>query len=562
MNSFQKIKLYVRAHKKRSIFFAIIILFVGYLVIHAATKTPAQTEYVLSQVTRGSIISSVSGTGQVAASNEITLTTKASGTIMSLPVSVGQSVPSGGLIAAVDSQDALLELENAQVSYQNLLTSTNNDLTKQQNTVQNDTDALNRAYADGSAALTQGTTDMQDTLQGVKDILDGYLFSGKPSFSDSEHTYIDRASVAYYSANHSFKDFQTAYRAVNLSTDTATIESLIDQATTVATSIAQAVKYTKDAVVYVKGSDTDTAATSAYSSISSLTTSANSLVSDLLSAKTTIQTSKQSLDEATADLNALSNGQTISSLQSGEIDLRSKQKAYDDYFVRAPFDGVLAKLDISKGDTVNSGTTVGTFITKQKIATISLNEIDAAKVSVGQKATLSFDAIPDLTVTGTVAEVDLVGTSSQGVVNYNVKIGFDVQDDRVKSGMSATASIITDSKLDTLTVPSGAVKTASDGSSYVQVLDSHNPQVPGAQGVTSSVAPRSVPVQVGIASDTTTEILSGLSQGDEVISRTVNPSASTASTTSSAPSIFGGSSGSTRAFSGGAVQRGGGATGR
>ncbi|HVY36151.1 MAG TPA: hypothetical protein VG982_02655, partial [Candidatus Paceibacterota bacterium] len=125
MNSFQKIKLYVRAHKKRSIFFAIIILFVGYLVIHAATKTPAQTEYVLSQVTRGSIISSVSGTGQVAASNEITLTTKASGTIMSLPVSVGQSVPSGGLIAAVDSQDALLELENAQVSYQNLLTSTN-----------------------------------------------------------------------------------------------------------------------------------------------------------------------------------------------------------------------------------------------------------------------------------------------------------------------------------------------------------------------------------------------------------------------------------------------------
>ena len=97
-----------------------------------------------------------------------------------------------------------------------------------------------------------------------------------------------------------------------------------------------------------------------------------------------------------------------------------------------------------------------------------------AKVKVGQKVTLTFDAIEDLSITGEVAEIDTLGTVSQGVVNYAVKIVFDTQDERVKSGMSVSAAIITDVKQDVLLVPNAAVK--SNDEQYVEVLENNIPR--------------------------------------------------------------------------------------
>ena len=70
-----------------------------------------------------------------------------------------------------------------------------------------------------------------------------------------------------------------------------------------------------------------------------------------------------------------------------------------------------------------------------------MNEVDAAKISVGNKTTLTFDATEDLTLTGKVAQIDTIGTVEQGVVSYKVKIAFDTQDERIKPGMTANASI-------------------------------------------------------------------------------------------------------------------------
>ncbi|MDD5433706.1 MAG: hypothetical protein PHE77_03610, partial [Candidatus Pacebacteria bacterium] len=61
------------------------------------------------------------------------------------------------------------------------------------------------------------------------------------------------------------------------------------------------------------------------------------------------------------------------------------------------------------------------------MAEISLNEVDVAKVKIGQRAIITFDAIDELEITGKVEDVDTIGTVSQGVVSYNVKIIFDTQ---------------------------------------------------------------------------------------------------------------------------------------
>jgi HlyD family secretion protein len=232
----------------------------------------------------------------------------------------------------------------------------------------------------------------------------------------------------------------------------------------------------------------------------------------------------------------LQNGADPLDVQAQELSVKQKEDAYQDYFIRAPFDGVLASLSVQENNEISSGSSIGTFITRQKIADISLNEVDVSKIKEGDKATLTFDAISGLTIAGQVAQINLVGTVSQGVVSYDVKIGFDTQDNRVKSGMSVSAAIITNARQDILVVPNSAVKT-QNGTSYVQILDQVIPQATGAQGVTSPSTPRSQTIQIGITDDTNTEIVSGLKEGDMVITKTISAT-STAATKTTTPNIL------------------------
>ena len=116
--------------------------------------------------------------------------------------------------------------------------------------------------------------------------------------------------------------------------------------------------------------------------------------------------------------------------------------------------------------------------------------------------------IPSISIT------NFSGTVSSGVVSYGVKIAFDVQDDRVKPGMSLSVAIITESKQNVLLVPSSAVKT-SNGSSFVEILVNGTPQ--------------RTAVTTGSSSDTMIEITDGLAEGDSVVTQTVSSASTTQS---------------------------------
>jgi HlyD family secretion protein len=132
---------------------------------------------------------------------------------------------------------------------------------------------------------------------------------------------------------------------------------------------------------------------------------------------------------------------------------------------------------------------------------------------------MTFDGLPGFTTTGKVMTIDSLGTVTQGVVTYNVTIGFDHIDPKIKPGMSVTANIITATQTDVLMVPLGSVKTGSDGQSYVTVLKNGQPQ--------------EVSVQTGTSNNTDIVITSGLSAGDEVVTQTIT--AGTAATTTATP---------------------------
>lgn len=183
--------------------------------------------------------------------------------------------------------------------------------------------------------------------------------------------------------------------------------------------------------------------------------------------------------------------------------------------VTSPIAGIISDLSFGVGAVIPESNST-TITSSKKIAaiktegtptvSINLSEIDVPKIKLGNKATLTLDAIPGKTFTGRIVSIDTLGVVSSGVTNYPVTIALDTQTSEVFPNMSLTANIIIATKSDILIVPSSAIQTQAD-QSYVRILKNRMPQ--------------EVSVETGISSDTQTEIVSGLKEKEEVITATI-----------------------------------------
>ncbi|SDJ80339.1 efflux RND transporter periplasmic adaptor subunit [Nonomuraea jiangxiensis] len=132
----------------------------------------------------------------------------------------------------------------------------------------------------------------------------------------------------------------------------------------------------------------------------------------------------------------------------------------------------------------------------------TFTESDVSKLKQGQQATITFDALPGVTATGKVTQIEPVAATSNNVVQYPVTVTFTKVPSQVRLGQTATVEVETGRADDVITVPSTAVST-SGGRTTVTLL------VNGRQVTT--------PVQVGLRSTTLTEIKSGVSEGDQIV---------------------------------------------
>ena len=200
------------------------------------------------------------------------------------------------------------------------------------------------------------------------------------------------------------------------------------------------------------------------------------------------------------------------------------------YLIRAPFDGVVTGLSVSAGDSVSRDDVLATIISKKLYVKVLLNEVDAASVSVGQRAELSFGAVNASGIAGTVSKIDTIGTVNSGVVSYNAEIGFDDVPKNLKPGMSTDVEIVLSEAKNVLYVPTSAFR--SDGNAkYVLVLDVSKKQ----EGVALTEDMfKKAPVVLGGSDTVSTEIKSGVSEGDVVM--TTKSSASTSGSMGSSSS--------------------------
>lgn len=179
----------------------------------------------------------------------------------------------------------------------------------------------------------------------------------------------------------------------------------------------------------------------------------------------------------TADTSAVSSAQR--NLASAQANLDQANAKAAERTVTAPSSGSIVELNAKVGATVTGGMIMGegdtsggkqcmqiADLSKMKV-TVQVGEKDIAKIAVGQSANVTYPAFPDIVSQGTVTAIASVANSDSngGGVTFNVDILIEAPDSRLKPGMTAEVSVVTEQLDDVVMVPTMALMT-EDGENY------------------------------------------------------------------------------------------------
>lgn len=184
--------------------------------------------------------------------------------------------------------------------------------------------------------------------------------------------------------------------------------------------------------------------------------------------------------------------------------------------IESPVDGIVISKSVEVGQTVAASFStpelfsVAEDLTKMEIDT-SVVEADIAKVKEGQTVEFSVDSYPDVTFIGKVTQVRNEPITVSNVVTYSVIVEIDNRDNKLKPGMTANVTIITNKKDDVIVVPNQALRVSMAENQSTVYKDR-------GIWIMKDGKPERVSITLGISDDNNTEVFSDeLHEGDEII---------------------------------------------
>ncbi|MDQ3250088.1 MAG: efflux RND transporter periplasmic adaptor subunit [Chloroflexota bacterium] len=465
------------------IFIILIVLGVGgwvgyqqyWLPRQAAAQQPT---YEIFGVRRDTIASTVSATGNIEPESEVSLSFRSPGRVGNVLVTAGQTVTQGQLIATLETTELTLALAQSKVSLQ---------------ISQAQLDKLEAPPTAKDLAVAQAAVEVaQSSIAGAEATLNSAQASYRQLFASNsaEQGVVNLAQVRQAEAN--VKQAQQAYNQVKSQPNIGELpqSAQLEQAT-VALEVARAQASLTD-----QGPDQAQVA-GALNQIAQAEVGVRQAQSNLIQAQNNLQTlldgpDKQDLEIARAQVRQaqLSELQTENSLANAQL--------------LAPLDGVVSAVNIRQGE-VNSGAAPAVVLTdlRRFHMTVLVDEIDVRQVQVGQPVRLSLDALPDTEITGQVTEISPTANDVNGVIAYEVTIVPDATDAPLRAGMSATAIITTAQVDDVVLLPNRFIQ-----------LDRETEQAFVYKMVNNEPALQAI--ELGLRNETDSQILAGLTDGDNV----------------------------------------------
>ena len=182
--------------------------------------------------------------------------------------------------------------------------------------------------------------------------------------------------------------------------------------------------------------------------------------------------------------------------------------------ITSPIDGIILSRDVEVGDAVSSILVLGSSATlvmtlgdtSEVYVKGKVDESDIGKVYMGQPARIKVESYKDKTFTGKVNKISPMGVEKDNVTTFEVRVSINNPEGVLKANMTANAEIILEEHKKVLAIPEGAVVYNKDKSTSVQIPDATN-----EKGL------RKIGITTGISNGAKTEVLKGLTEGQEVV---------------------------------------------
>lgn len=544
--------------KRNIIIVSLAVLAVGY-GFYRYRQTNQPVSYDIIKVTRGNLAQTVEATGKIQSANDLEMRFETAGILSEIRVKENDQVKAGQILASLHAAQLNAAVAQAKANLdQTIAGSTSETIAQYEADVKKAEANLAKARADLNnleAGLKQGLDNSYinqiNTLQGAlapvetsmtdMDTVLGVENSSANNAFDLALVTMDNSSFYYSRAKSDFSAARIKINAVKSAVQTLVISSSADE---IATATGK-VKESLDSLA--------TALDSAWTVLDKLDVNApahNLTIGTVMAKKTTLDTDKAAVTTkktavltgeqtiATAKLNyqgdvgsagasqvaqyeasvkiyeaALASAQASLAVKKApqrEVDLAPLRAALaqavanrEKTVLRAPIDGVIAKVNKKVGELVSSTDVVINFISPHFEIDVDIPETDVAKLKLNDSVVITLDAFgDDIKFSGKVASIEPASTEIQDVVYYKVKMTLDDTDKAVKSGMTANVTVSTASRENTLYIPSRAVRTNDE--KYVRVL------------IGNEV--KDMPIKLGLkADDGKIEVLSGLQEGDLVV---------------------------------------------
>ncbi|PJJ27991.1 HlyD family efflux transporter periplasmic adaptor subunit [Lacrimispora celerecrescens] len=525
---FLKNKKKGRIKGKKVLIFLILILAVLAGVIAAAgfkkSKSASTTAKSIrtATVTKRDIVSELSSSGTISPQNTYDITSLVEGEVIAADFEEGDEVEKGQILYQIDTS-----------SMESEMTSVNNNLSRAQENYQTALDDYNSALGDYSGNTYKSTESGYIKSLSIKEgdkvgnnteiasIYDDKTMKIKLPFLSGEAAQIAAGQAAVLTLTDTGEQIQGAVTSVSNMDVTLTGGRIVRYVTIEVTNPGGLTTETPataavgDYVCSVEATFEPKLESTMKADLSSSVEVGTMLVheGDYVTKGTPIFT----MESKSADKLLRTYKDTMEkaqeTLEGAKSKLESTENTYDNYTITAPISGKVITKTVKAGDKItksSSGSSTLAVIYDMSAYTfkMSVDELDVKSVEVGQEVNITADAVTGKTFQGTVTNVSLESSTSNGVTNYPVTVTLNDGMDELLPGMNVDGVIILDKAADVLAVPADALMRGNQV--YVKDDSVKEPQGNIPEGF------RAVEVTTGLISDEYVEITSGLEENQEV----------------------------------------------
>lgn len=489
-------------------------------------------------VTRGAIQRTIEGSGVIAANDQYTISSLVTGEVLSDTFEEGDMVSKDDLLYVIDSSKLDYTLEKAASG----ITTARMSYEESMETLENMT-----VTAPISGTITTLSVKEDDEIsvgKAVAEIVRSDRMLLTIDFLASDATQIFPGAIASVVPESSpsetlsgtVKSVATGSRANSLGATVTTVEILVNNPGGIlpeSRASATIGAFACTDVGTFSYEDTATVTTKTGGTVTGLSLHAG----DRVEAGQTLFTLQSDSTERSIEKSRISYNDAVSSYNNTYDQL-------EDYKIKAPISGKVIQKTVKAGDKLESGSGSNAssmaIIADLSILTfeMSVDELDITNIEEGQEVQITADAVDGRMFSGKVDNVSIVGTTSNGVTSYPVKVVLDGEENAALiPGMNVSATIIIEQKKDVLLIPTSAISrgnmVAVKGDaprSSTEPADTENSTETksDAQRINDKAASRTanmeapdgfyyVRIETGITDGTYIEVISGLSEGDEIL---------------------------------------------